>query len=112
MVTIEKLLLTSAILALGACGPPEPTNVPVGDVLVRQITGTGSGATVPEGRLNLFVIIPVKARPFDERLEIVKAYLAQEGNCVLGTNNKARIESLTRGGEGNSQKSILAPLKC
>lgn len=106
--TVCAVILTS----IAACGGSSNVETAaVGDVTVRQVPVSGNNAT-PDGKLNLFIFIPVTARPLQTRVTLVQQYLQQQGKCQLGTTDLAKLDALTRKAEGTDARALMAPLKC
>lgn len=110
MTMLKSIVATTALATLVACGAPTIENVQVGDVQVREVPASGSGSNHPDGKLSLFVFIPVVDRPFEKRIAITQQYLAGKG-CSLGTTDRDTIRKLTQGA-GAATQVLLAPVKC
>jgi hypothetical protein len=109
--TLKKPMFAIAALAtLVACGGPTIKNVQVGDLQVREVPANGSGSKHPDGKLSLFVFIPVMERPFENRIAVTQQYLAGKG-CKLGTTDRDTLRTLTRNA-GAVNKILMAPVKC
>jgi hypothetical protein len=110
--TSKKLMLavSSLVILLAACGSPTIKNVQLGDVQVREVPASGANANTPDGKLSLFIFMPVIDRPLDTRISITEQYLSEKG-CRLGTTNQDMLARLAQGA-GRSTQILMAPVKC
>jgi hypothetical protein len=110
MMLKRPMFAIAALATLVACGGPTIQNVQVGDLQVREVPVSGSGSKHPDGKLSLFVFLPVMDRLFENRIAVTQQYLAGKG-CRLGTTDRDTLHALTRNA-GAVKQILVAPVKC